>query len=255
MATIFFWLGRNKFVHIPAGGLRFVRETFSGEGLRALAKLLLIYLFVAMFFALYNQTGSVWVLEAEKMDRLWLGITWLPSQVQATNPILILVFIPLFSYGIYPAIGRFFPLTPLRKISIGFFLTSLSFVVPAWIEMKLAAGETPSIGWQVLAYAILTAAEVMVSITCLEFSYTQAPREMKSIIMAIFLFSDSVGNLFTAAVTYFIEKPNGQMRLTGADYYLFYAGLMAATAVIFIFVARCYREKTYIQPEAADPPA
>ena len=46
-------------------------------------------------------------------------------------------------------------------------------------------GHTPSIAWQVLAYAILTAAEVLISITCLEFSYTQAPNNMKSFIMAI----------------------------------------------------------------------
>ena len=56
------------------------------------------------------------------MDRHWLGHDWLSSQLQAINSILILVFIPLFSYVIYPAVGRLFPLTPLRKISIGFFL-------------------------------------------------------------------------------------------------------------------------------------
>src|SRR5687767_4136845 len=32
-ATWIFWLGRRKFVHIPAGGTAFLKETFSAEGL------------------------------------------------------------------------------------------------------------------------------------------------------------------------------------------------------------------------------
>ncbi|HEY1785633.1 MAG TPA: MFS transporter, partial [Pirellulales bacterium] len=119
----------------------------------------------------------------------------------------------------------------------------------AWIETKIQAGSTPMIAWQVLAYAILTAAEVMVSITCLEFSYTQAPRKMKSILMALFLFSVSLGNAFTALVNWFIQNADGSSKLAGASYYWFFAGLMATTAVLFIFVAMSYREQTYIQQE------
>ena len=73
-----------------------------------------------------------------------------------------------------------------------------------WVD----AGERPSIGWQVLAYAILTASEVMVSITGLEFAYTQAPKKMKSVIMALFLISVSLGNLFTAGVNHYIMVPD-----------------------------------------------
>ena len=249
LATVFFWLGRNKFVHIPPGGWRFLREAFSAEGLRAVLKLLSIYVFVAVFFALYDQSGSAWVLQAQHMDRHWMGVDWDAPQVQAINPILILLYIPLFSYVIYPLIDLVFSLTPLRKITIGMFLTALAFVVSAKIEAKIQGGLTPSIAWQLLAYAILTAAEVMVSITCLEFSYTQAPRKMKSVIMAMYLLSISLGNAFTAMVNWLIQNPDGSSKLAGADYYWFFAGLMAATAVLFIFVAMGYREQTYIQEE------
>ena len=44
--------------------------------------------------------------------------------------------------------------------------------------------------WQILAYVVLTATEVLVSITALEFSYKQAPLRMKSFIMALFLLVD-----------------------------------------------------------------
>jgi POT family proton-dependent oligopeptide transporter len=145
------------------------------------------------------------VLQAENMDRNWLGVEWLPSQIQALNPILILTFIPLFSYVIYPAIDKVFPLTPLRKISIGLFLTAVSFALVSMAQERIDSGLTPSISWQLFAYVTLTAGEVMVSIVCLEFSYTQAPRAMKSVIMAFFLFSVTLGNQFTSAINYFIQ--------------------------------------------------
>jgi proton-dependent oligopeptide transporter, POT family len=37
--------------------------------------------------------------------------------------------------------------------------------------------------------------------------------------------------------------------LSGANRYWFFAKVMVVAAVIFIFVARNYRERTYIQPE------
>ena len=249
IATWVFWLGRRRFVHIPPGGKRFIGEVFSAEGLRALGRLFVVYVFVAVFWALYDQTGSAWVLQAHHMDRSFLGIEWYPSQIQAVNPIMIMVFIPVFSYVVYPAIARFFQITSLRKIGIGLFLTAGSFIIPAWIESAIAAGERPSIVWQLLAYVVLTAAEVFVSITCLEFSYTQAPRKMKSVVMSFFLMSVSLGNLFTSAVNFFIQNADGSTKLSGIQYYLFFAALMLVTALVFIAVASRYRERTYPQEE------
>lgn len=205
IATIVFWMGRHEFVHIPPKGMEFVKEVFSGVGLKALGQLLVVYLFVAIFWALFDQTGSAWVLQAKQMDLYFLGIEWLPSQIQAVNPILVMLFIPLTAYVIYPGINKVFKLTPLRKISIGFFLTVPSFMIPAWVETQLEAGIQVNIGWQMLSYIIITMAEVFVSITCLEFSYTQAPKKMKSLVMSVFLMSVFLGNLFTAVVNLTIQ--------------------------------------------------
>ena len=206
LATIVFWMGRREFVHIPAGGMDFLRETFSKEGLKIIGRLCIIYLFVAVFWALFDQSGSKWVLQADRMDRNWLGIEWLPSQINAINPIMIMVFIPIFAWLIYPGLNKVFPLTPLRKMGIGFFVAVPSFLIPAWIELQINAGHLPNIIWQLLAYVFLTAAEVFISITALEFSYTQAPKKMKSLILGFFLMSVSMGNLFTAGVNHFIQN-------------------------------------------------
>lgn len=255
LATVVFWMGRYKFAHIPPAGKQFLEETFSPEGRAALGRLAILYVFVAIFWSLWDQSGGEWVLQAEKMNLHFLGINWLASQIQAVNAIMILAFIPLFQYLIYPAVSRVFPLTPLRKIGLGLIVTGLSFLVSAWIEKQIAAGLKPSIGWQLPAYALLSAGEVMVSITSLEFAYTQAPKAMKSVVMALYLLSISAGNLFTALVHVFIANPDGTAKLHGAAYYNFYAYLSIGCVAVFIFVAKAYKEKTYLQGDPLPVPA
>ena len=85
---------------------------------------------------------------------------------------------------------------------------------------------------------MLTAAEVMVSITGLEFSYTVAPKSMKSVVMAIWLLSNSLGNAVTATVNTFIQNADRTSKLPGASYYWFFTGLMLAGAVGFARVCR-----------------
>jgi POT family proton-dependent oligopeptide transporter len=249
IATVIFWLGRHRYSHIPPAGTQFIKEAFSPKGLRILLRLVIIFIFIAAFWSLYDQTASAWVLQAKHLDLHVLGYELLPSQVQAANPLLILIYIPLFSYAIYPLINKVFPLTPMRKMSIGFFLTAASFLIPAWLELQIGSGNKPNIGWQLLAYAILTAAEVFVSLTGLEFAYTQAPKKMKSLVMSLFLASVWLGNVFTSGVNKFIQNPDGTSKLPGASYYFFFTGLMTVTAFGFIIVAYFYKEKTYLQDE------
>lgn len=250
IATIFFWAGRKRFVHIPPAGLGFLKQMFSKEGLGALFRLAVVYVFVAVFWSLWDQSsGGSWTLQAQKMDLHWMGMNLLPSQVQTANPILILLFIPLVNYVIYPLCNRVFLLTPLRKIGIGLFLTAGSYVVIWYIQTMIDAGQKPSVNWQFLAYVILTLGEAMVSITGLEFSYTQAPNKMKSAVMALWLFTVSMGNLFTAGVNYFIRNADGTVKMNDNQYFLFFAGIMFVAAIIFVFVARSYKGRTYLQSQ------
>lgn len=252
LATVIFWCGRYRFIHIPPAGMAFVRESMSQTGLYTLAKLASIYLFIAMFWALFEQTGSSWVLQAQKMDRDIFGIELLPSQIQAANPLLIMLLVPAFSYWLYPALNKLITLTELRKMAIGLFMTVVSFTVAALIQVQLDQGNSVSIGWQLLAYVILTGAEVMVSITCLEFSYTQAPKTMKSFVMAFYFLSIAVGNLFTSAVNFFIHNEDGSSKLAGADYFWFFSVLMLLTACLFLWRIHNYTEKIYLHDELTE---
>jgi POT family proton-dependent oligopeptide transporter len=171
--------------------------------------------------------------------------------MQAANPFLVMILIPVFSYLIYPALNRLWTMTPLRRIGIGMFLTAGSFLVPIWIETQIKNGGQPSIGWQFFAYIFLTGAEVMVSVTALEFAYTQAPKKMKSLIQSVYLLSISLGNVFSAVVNQAIRNTDGTSKLPGASYYWFFIIAMVVTAVLFIPIARWYKQREYIQDEAA----
>lgn len=261
IATWCFWLGRNKFVHVPPSRETFFEKTFSPDGMKAILSLLPLYFFVAMFWCLFDQTASRWVLQAEHMNRVLVDLsaigistdmtTVTSDQILAVNPLLVMLLIPLFSFVIYPTMGKFFTVTPLRKIGIGMFLTMPSFMIPAMIQNWIEAGGSPSMWWQVLAYSFLTAAEVMVSITCLEFSYTQSPKVMKSLIMSINMLSVSLGNVFASLVNGYIarEQEAGREVLQGASYYWFFVACMGVMAVLFVIWSQFYRGRTYLADE------
>ena len=208
IATLVFWMGRKRFIHVPAAGKGFVREIVKGGGWKVMLKLLPLYLFVAMFWALFDQTGSTWIFQSQDMDRHFLGFEWLPSQIQSLNSVFVLTFIPLFSYGLYPRLDKVWKLTPLRKIGLGLFVMAGSFALVAVIQQWIEGGARPSISWQILAFALLTASEVMVSIVALEYAYTQAPRTMKSVIMCFYLGAVAIGNFLVAGVNKFIQIPD-----------------------------------------------
>ena len=247
IATVVFWLGRRKFIHVlPVGWSAVVRQFRDPIGAGRLRKLGLIYLTVAVFWSLYDQTGAAWVLQAREMDLRFAGVQWLPSQIQAVNPVLVIVLIPLFSSVVYPALGRVLRLTSVVKITIGMLTAALAFLVPALAECWIGLGLRPSIGWQLFAYLLLTAAEVMVSVTFLEFSYTEAPVALKSMVMAFYLMSVSLGNLFTALVNVILGSGYGGVWLLGPGYYVFFAVLMVLASVAFVAAAKRLSLQTVI---------
>ncbi len=255
VATVVFFMGRKVFIAVPpVGWKQYKNDVFSKQGKKAIGSLSLMYVFVAVFWSLFDQTGSSWVLQAERMDKFvnlgFVKFELLASQIQAINPLLIMLFIPGFTSFVYPAINKVFKLTAPRKIIIGMFIAGFSFALLGIAQMAIVGGATPSILWQFFAYVILTAAEVMVSITGLEFSYTQAPNSMKSFVMGLWLLSVALGNFITAQVTSRLENI---IVIGTPTYFWFFAGLMFVTALIFMLIASRYREESYIQNRDEKP--
>lgn len=214
IATIVFWMGRKVYIAIPPiGWKKYKEEVFNKTTLKLIGNIILVFFFISFFWSLFDQTGSTWLLQARNdlmvkdFNLFGWEFTLLPAQMQAANPFLILLFTPLFSYVIYPWVGKVVKLTPLRKIGFGMFVTIVSFLIIAQLEERIQAGEQVHIMWQFVAYMILTAAEVMVSITALEMSYTNAPRAVKSLIMALFWATIAIGNFIAAYTNTAIVEP------------------------------------------------
>lgn len=241
---------RNQSKRKPGGDFFTAAEGHFGEeaadGPRAVLRIIRTFFLVSVFWALFDQHGSSWVLQANKMDRVmtlpFFGeIEILASQVSAANPAMVMILIPLTAWGMYPAIEKLgYKMTPLRRMTIGMMVASLSFVVVAIIEQQLVAGNIVNIGWQLVAYLLITLAEVMVSITGLEFAYTQAPRAMKSTVMGFWLMTVTLGNLLVAALA-------GLQDLPMVDFFWTFAALMAGAGVIFGINAYFYKVRDYLQ--------
>ncbi|XP_072469985.1 solute carrier family 15 member 2 isoform X1 [Notamacropus eugenii] len=105
---------------------------------KALMRVLFLYIPLPMFWALLDQQGSRWTLQATRMNGNMGVFTFQPEQIQVLNPFLVLVFIPLFDFGLYPLINMCgISFTSLRKMATGMILASLAFAIAATVEIKI----------------------------------------------------------------------------------------------------------------------
>ncbi|MCB9728745.1 MAG: hypothetical protein H6744_17420 [Deltaproteobacteria bacterium] len=168
-----------------------------------------------------------------------------PSQIPAVNPFMVMILIPLTTFGLYPLLGRLgFEPRPLRRMTLGMLTAGFAFVAVALLQLRIDAladgAEKLHVGWQLIPYFIITLAEVMVSITGLEFAYSQAPKTMKSVIMGFWLLNVTIGNLLVALLAGFKDLPL-------VSFFFVFAGLMMAAALLFGLRAAFYTYRDYTQ--------
>jgi POT family proton-dependent oligopeptide transporter len=172
------------------------------------------------------------------------------AQISALNPLMVMIIIPLLNVALYrPLEKRGRVVRPLQKMTMGMFLAALAFAVAALLQERLeglsATGERLHVLWQVAQYLVMTTAEVLVSVTGLEFAYTQAPRRMKSTIMGFWLLCVTFGNVLVAFLAPL------ETILTLSQFFWVFTGLMTAAAAIFAVLAYFYKGKTYLQEAPA----
>ena len=279
LATAIFWLGRKKYVRVPPTGVKrenFIRitgyallqlfsnrkgkkvwevvgEKFSAEaidGIQAVYRILMIFAFTPIFWAMWDQNLAEWVLQAKKLDLHFFGYQLFAEQVQTFNPIFLVSMIPIMTYGIFPLIEKIgIKVTPLRKIGAGLFLTAITFVIIALLQESIDKGGQPSVWWQILAYLILAIAEILVSVTCLEYAYTHSPKSMKSTMSALYLLGISLGNYFTSLVNKSIAGNGFFAQYTGAKYYWLFIAIITVFFLLYLFIAKRLPEKSYVGAE------
>jgi POT family proton-dependent oligopeptide transporter len=268
IATFIFWLGTKHYVRVPpsretksagffkvffaavsgqrAPGQKFwdaARGRFSEKEIdaaKSVLPILGVFSLIPIFFSLFDQTNSTWVLQGEKMvPTKFLGLDIGAEQMQSMNPLIVMILVPLFTLGIYPYIGRL--ASPLRRMTYGMFLAAASYLVVAALQKQIEAGAQLSILWQTLPYFILTAAEVLVSTTGLEFAFREAAPEMKSIVMSFWLLMIALGDLFVAVLTKLLAGGGDHAASVSTGRFMQYAGMTFVVAILFSIIATFYK--------------
>lgn len=122
------------------------------------------------------------------------------------------------------------------------FITAFSYVIVAWLQQRIEAGEQISVAWQALPYLFLTTGEVLISATGLEFAFTQAAPEMKSTIMSFWLLTVAAGNALVSIITSVLSSDaGGHSGAVSSGRFLMYATMTAIVGVIFVIVATFYK--------------
>lgn len=215
------------------------------DAAKSVLPIVLVFVLITPFWSLFDQSNSTWVLQGEKM----VPVTLMPGtflsldigaeQMQSMNALIVMILVPLFTLGIYPHIGKY--ASPLRRMSCGMFLAAGSYLVVAALQRQIETGAQLSVLWQTVPYVILTAAEVLVSTTGLEFAFREAAPEMKSIIMSFFFLTIAFGDLLVVAITKIFSDTQNHAASVSTNRFLLYAGMTFGVAILFSVVAAFYK--------------
>lgn len=108
------------------------------DDVKCVLRVLVLYLPLPVWWALFDQTGSRWTFQATRMYGQVGSSTIKPDQMQVVNPLLILFLIPIFDRIIYPVFAKFGLLVkPLQRMTAGGILTALSFFISGFLELEM----------------------------------------------------------------------------------------------------------------------
>ncbi|XP_011187897.2 peptide transporter family 1 isoform X2 [Zeugodacus cucurbitae] len=107
------------------------------EDVKVLMRVLVLYLPLPVFWALFDQQGSRWTIQATRMDGDMGSWDIKPDQMQMINPFLILAFIPLYELLFYPLLSFIGIRRPLQKLTLGGIFAGIAFVVSGLVELSL----------------------------------------------------------------------------------------------------------------------
>jgi proton-dependent oligopeptide transporter, POT family len=236
LATFIFWLGRKQYIRQPTQ--REARRTpeEAATDRKALLRIIMVFLPVPMFWALFNQTSSTWVLQGGNMTPFH-GLNG--ETMQGSGAVLVMIWTPILTLVLYPLAERLgWRPTALRRMTLGMFLGACSFVISALVQARMDQGQPLSVLWQLAPYVVLEAGEVLLSATGLEFAFAQAPARLKSVVMSLWLMTIAGGHFLIAVVTSLNER---FVHASGMAQFYFYAAMMFLVAVIFAICASLYR--------------
>jgi len=175
-----------------------------------------VFLWYPLYWVSYNQLNNNLTSQADTM--LHAGVP--PEIVSNLDPLALIILIPICDLLIYPALRKAgINFTPIKKITLGFITASIGMVWAAVIQNYIythnPCGRYPSEGmldgsdcppaniniWlQSGAYILIAISEILASITSLEYAFTKAPKNMRSMVQAFALFMTALASAIGEAM-------------------------------------------------------
>lgn len=220
-----------------------------------LGRLFTLFLLVTFFWAIFDQSATTWIFFArEQLDLNMFGVEVDPDQIQAFNPLFIMIFLPLITALWAWLDARGTKVRATDKILVGFILTAVTMGIHVFAAYLVAeSGHKVSLWWQIIAYLVLTWAEILISVTGLELAFAAAPKNMKGFITACWLLTVGIANLaINAPVTRMYPSTDpGWHFPSPMSYFAALTITMLVVSVAFVFVARGFNQRM-AQAEAED---
>ncbi len=168
-----------------------------------------IFTFVVIFWATFEQAGGLMNLFAEKYTDRQVGSFLVPTGwFQSLNPLfIVLLGIPFSMLWSRLGAGGRNPPTPV-KMYIGLAQVALGFVflVVAVFEMQRTADMKAGMIWLVLAYLFHTTGELCISPVGLSMVTKLAPLRLASLMMGVWFLVNFVGNTLAGYIGAFTEN-------------------------------------------------
>lgn len=161
-----------------------------------------VFAWYPLYWLTYNQLTNNLTAQASTMV-----LNGLPNDVlNNLDPLALIIFIPLCDVFLYPALRRYnIRFSPIRKIAAGFFTGAAAMVWSAVIQYYIYTrspcgydanscdSPAPINVWaQTGAYVLIAISEIFASITSLEYAFSKAPRNMRSLVQAVALFTTAI---------------------------------------------------------------
>lgn len=209
-------------------GSKLVAET------KIVTNILVLYLPLPIYWAVYMQQGSRWVFQATRMNGDIGFYTVTADQMIVFNPLVAILTLPILDYVIYPMLAKIGIKSLLQRMTIGGFLAVAAFIVSAFIEFKIQQ-DFVSIFWLIPQYAILAVSENFLFVSHIRFAYTEAPASMKSVMMSFVFVVIAFGNLFVVLIS------GTKLFESQAVEFFFFAGILFVFMIFFGFLASRYK--------------
>lgn len=140
------------------------------------------------------------------------------------NPLTIIVAIPTLSYVVYPLLRRYkIKFGRVSRITFGFTLAWISGIIGAIVQWRvyktspcgyhatgcqIGTGVSPLSVWvQIPNVALGALSECFCNVTAYELAYARSPKNTRSLVMALFLFTSALSSALGEAVTPAIADP------------------------------------------------